>query len=467
MLHRLSRLLRTFTFRLALVYVGLFSASVMLLFGIIYTFATRYLEGQITDSIQVQHYQLLNAYRENGSSGVEQRIRELIASDDEGSEIYLLINRDGERLAGNLEAWPRYGVSEGSFEKTGEWLRFAIEGTRASPEPIAVRAITMPLSKWRSLLVGQSMLSKQRLQQTVLQAFLASLLFTVVIALAGALVITRSVVRRINIINRSAQAIMHGDLSARIPHAAEGDEFDDLSGNLNQMLDTIEALLQSLKEFAANIAHDLRSPLNRIISRTEAGLRGVKETSAVRKLLESNVAEMEGLIATFNSILKISELEANTAFRAFERCDIAPLLRTLTDFYEPYAAEKHIALIGEAPAHVWVEGERNLLTQAFANLVDNAIKFTPPGGEVRVRAEVAEDGRAVVSVSDNGPGIPAEYHARVFEKFFRLEFSRNTKGNGLGLSLVAAVARIHNARVTLSDNRPGLCVRMEFARVNG
>jgi signal transduction histidine kinase len=257
---------------------------------------------------------------------------------------------------------------------------------------------------------------------------------------------------------------MHGDLSARVPFTKGGDEFDELSHNLNQMLDKIEMLLQSLGQFANNIAHDLRSPLNRIIARTEAGLRGLKEQSAARRLLERNVDEMQELVGTFNSILNISELEANTAFRTFVPCDLHMLIERLVDFYEPYAHDKNIALHSELNHPLFIEGEKNLLTQAFANLIDNAIKFTSQGGSVNIRMEANEDGTAII-IEDTGTGIPEHLHKKVFEKFFRAEASRSEKGNGLGLSLVAAIARIHGAQITLTNTLPGLRVSFTFPQI--
>lgn len=455
------RFLQSFTFRLALVYVGLFSLSVVLLFVFIYKFATRYVEQQIVDDIQLQYSRLYDEYQTLGTRGVEERIAQMVENDEEGTEIYLLINAEGERLAGNLEAWPKYDVSESKFGNYGEWIRFSIEGTRTYPRPIRVKAITMPLSKYRRLLVGQSMLAKQKIEQTISQAFWASLLVTVAMAFIGAFVITNSVGRRINIINRSAHDIMHGNLSARIPRTHVGDQFDILSANLNQMLDKIEALLKSLSDFANNIAHDLRTPLNRIVARTEAGMRGLKENSAARRLFETSIQDMEELIATFNSILKISELESNADIGTFEPCDMRLLIERLVELYEPYASEKNVKLQNVIPDGLTIRGEKNLLTQAFANLIDNAIKFSPEEGEVRITGESSDD-RIILSVADNGPGIPPEYHHKVFEKFFRIEASRSAGGNGLGLSLVAAIARIHGATVKLESNNPGLKVILTF-----
>lgn len=459
---KFSRIFETFTFRLASVYVGLFSLSVVILFGFIYTFAMGYVQAQVGDAVRVQYGYLANEYHQSGSTGVEARIKELISADDDGTEIYLLVNNKNEKLAGNLNEWPTNAVQESSFEKSGSnWISFNIEGARENQKNVKVKAITIPLSKWRTLLVGKTLQNSEKIEQIILQTFWASLLVTLIMAFVGALVITRSVMNRINVINRSAYTIMHGELSTRIPFTKGGDEFDDLSSNLNNMLDKIEMLLKSLGQFANNIAHDLRSPLNRIINRLDAGLRKMDEQNPARDLLEKNIADMHELIGTFNSILKISELEANTEFRDYQPCDLHRIIEHMVEFYEPYAAEKDIALVNRIDSKVVVIGEKNLLTQAFTNIIDNAIKFTPKGGKIEISCEQSR-GIIDIIIADNGVGIPEDYRDKVFEKFFRLEQSRNTKGNGLGLSLVNAIASIHNAEVILSDNNPGLRVCIRF-----
>ncbi len=460
---KLARIVKTFTFRLALVYVGLFSLSVIVLFTFVYAFATSYLQTQTSDSIRTRYNYLLNDYRENGSAGIASRISELIAQDDEGTEIYLLVNREYEKMAGNLNVWPHAAEKEGPFEKDGQWIRFHIEGTRSTPKGIEVRAIVIPLSKWRWLLVGENTQSSEKIEQIIIQTFWASLLLTLVMAFIGAIVMTRSVMGRINVINRSAGTIMHGNISTRIPYTRGGDEFDDLSANLNQMLDKIEMLLLSIGQFASNIAHDLRSPLSRIINRLDAGLRSIDRQNPAYKLLEKNIRDMEGLVGTFNSILKISELEAGSDVRTFEPCDLTAIIRDLVELYEPYAAEKNIALVSKIGVPTLISGEKNLLTQAFANLIDNAIKFTPEGGRITIAREKT-DRQTDIVIADSGPGIAPEYRDKVFEKFFRLEQSRGSKGNGLGLSLVAAIARIHGAKILLEDNAPGLKVRVVFTQ---
>lgn len=463
---RLARTFKTFTFRLGLVYVGLFSLSVVLLFAFIYTFAMKYVADQMSESIRGQYFYLLNEYKDLGTTGLEESIRDLMANDPEGTEIYLLVNREHEKLVGNLNEWPEGAGTGEPFDNDGEWVRFYIEDTRSGQGDIEVTGITVPLSKWRYLLVGKSALSKQKVEQTIIQTFWASLALTLVMAFIGALLMTRSVIGRLGVINRSAERIMRGNLSVRIPFTQGGDEFDDLSANLNRMLDTTQNLLESLSQFAGNIAHDLRSPLTRIISRLDAGIRDLDRSNPAYPLLTENIRELEEMVGTFNSILKISELEANTEFRQFEPCDLQRILSGLVELYEPYAAEKNITMAFLAPSAVnecSIMGEKNLLTQAFANLIDNALKFTPVGGHITISC-ARNAGAVEIGIADSGPGIPEAYYGKVFEKFFRMEQSRHTKGNGLGLSMVAAVARIHDATIMLADNHPGLNVSLRFAR---
>lgn len=452
-------LFQTFTFRLALIYVGLFSASVVLLFAFIYTFSINHLESQIRDAIKAQYYYLSSEYRQSGSASVEQRIRELIKSNSDSNEVYLLVDRNRNVLAGNLNEWPTKTINEDTFDKKGKWVRFSIEDARETQEGVGVRALMIPLSKWRMLLVGQTLQSTTKVKQVIAKTFGASLALTLLMAFAGALVMTKSVIRRINTINRSAFAIMHGNLSARVPVQSVGDEFDNLSANLNAMLDKIEALMQSISQFTNNIAHDLRSPLNRIITRLDAGLRSIDPKNPARGLMEKNIHDMEELISTFNAILKISELEASTEAKEFEEINLTEMLHNLVELYEPYASERNIRLSCMIDTPQIARGEKHLLNQAFANLIDNALKFSHDGGEIIIRAETNP---LQIIIADSGPGIPEEMREKVFEKFFRLEFSRNTRGNGLGLSLVAAIARIHAIGLKLEDNKPGLRVRMIF-----
>ena len=258
---------------------------------------------------------------------------------------------------------------------------------------------------------------------------------------------------------------MGGDLSRRVPVTRAGDEFDDLSVNLNRMLDRIERLLHGMREVSDNVAHDLRSPLNRLRNRLElASMRQPADSDTARDF-DAAVQETDRLIGTFNALLLIAEAEAGSVRETMHNCSLAGIIEGVGELYGPLAEEKQLRfVVKKVPDGGFVHGNHNLISQALANLVDNAIKYTPAGGTVTVALENHAAGPALV-VADDGPGIPPEDRARVTERFVRLESSRNSPGTGLGLSLVAAVARMHEAELTFEDNHPGLRATLAFRRV--
>jgi signal transduction histidine kinase len=258
---------------------------------------------------------------------------------------------------------------------------------------------------------------------------------------------------------------MAGNLSDRVPLAGTSDEFDLLAANLNRMLDQIERLMTAMREVTDDVAHDLKTPLSRLRARLELALIGPPESGAEREAIRSAIDEADRMLATFNALLGIAEAEAGAGPDRSEALDLAEVARAAAEFYEPVAEENGFALKLLAEPAIMVRGDRHLLSQALANLFDNALKYAG-GGELEVR--VARDGeRAVIEVADRGPGIPEAERETVFDRFVRLEPSRSTPGNGLGLSLVRAVARRHHGVVSLSDNRPGLRVRLELPRLAG
>jgi signal transduction histidine kinase len=286
----------------------------------------------------------------------------------------------------------------------------------------------------------------------------------IVLGLAGGVIVSRNFLARLDVINRTSRQIMHGDLSHRVPVSGTGDEFDDLSGHLNRMLDRIERLLHGMREVSDNVAHDLRSPLNRLRNRLELAAMRQPPDSETARDIEAAVQETDRLIATFNALLLIAEAEAGSVRESMESFDLDEVIEGVGELYGPLADEKRLRFAVEMPAaSAVIRGNRNLITQALANLVDNAIKYTPAGGSVVVALEHGPLGPALV-VADNGAGIPAEERSRVTDRFVRLESSRNSPGTGLGLSLVAAVARLHDAELVLEDNRPGLRAVLRFKK---
>jgi signal transduction histidine kinase len=272
---------------------------------------------------------------------------------------------------------------------------------------------------------------------------------------------SRATLQRVETNNRAARQIIEGDLSRRMPTRGTGDEFDQLAENLNAMLDQIAVLMEGIRQVSDNIAHDLRTPLTRLHSRLEAARLGQADP-AVRATVDELIADTDALLSTFNALLRIAEIEAGQRRAAFEAVDLSTIARDAIELYEPVAQEKRQTIVSElAPAPV--RGDRHLLSQAVANLLDNAIKYSPPGSRIEVVAGATANGTSL-AVSDNGPGIPPEYREQAVRRFFRLEASRSTPGTGLGLSLVSAVAKLHGARLCLDDNAPGLKASLAFER---
>jgi hypothetical protein len=279
------------------------------------------------------------------------------------------------------------------------------------------------------------------------------------------------VLSRIDAMTDTAQTIMAGDLSGRLPVAGTGDELDRLAENLNAMLERIEALMRGLKEVSDNIAHDLKTPLTRLRNRCEQALRGTPSDTAYRGALESTIAESDELIRTFDALLMIARAESGQARDNMTEFDAAEIARDVGELYEPLAEEKGLALKIEAPVAASVRGNRELVSQALANLVDNAIKYAGPdsskvnGAPAEIVIKAGSEGeRITLSVADRGPGIPDADRDRVVERFVRLEQSRSEPGSGLGLSLASAVARLHGGELKFEDNQPGLRSTIELPR---
>jgi signal transduction histidine kinase len=271
---------------------------------------------------------------------------------------------------------------------------------------------------------------------------------------------SRNMLRRVEQVNRTAERVVAGNLSHRVPRRGTNDEFDQLAGNLNGMLDQIERLMTAMREVTDNIAHDLKTPLARLRARLELALLSSADAAVQDEAVRAAIDEADRLLATFNALLGIAEAEAGAGRVADERIDLGEVARAVVELYEPVAEEKGFGLRLERGMGVMIRGDRHLLSQALANLVDNAVKY---GGGGPITISIGQhNGRIAIEVADRGPGIPEADREAVFDRFVRLEPSRSTPGNGLGLSLVRAAARRHEASVSLADNRPGLRVRIEF-----
>ena len=436
--------------RLALIYLGLFSAAVLVLLGIIYWTATDSVSRQIDKTIDAEIRGLAEQYRQGGTVGLIRAISRRVEEAERTRGLYLVTDHAFVPLAGNLSRWP-----DATPDAEG-WVTFRLAFPDSEGGGINFgRARLFDLGGGLRLLVGHDVRERIRVSALIRESLIWGLAVTIAVSLAGGLLMARSLRGKIDAINRTSREIMAGDISQRIPASGRGDEFDQLASQLNAMLDQIERLLAGMKQVSDNIAHDLRSPLTRLRSRLEITLMEQQAAPAYRAAIEETIVEADRLLETFNALLSIAQAESGAPRRAFDSVRLNDVLRDVAELYEPVAEERGVRLeIGRVDT-LSLTGDRTLLSQALANLLDNAIKFTPADGHVRL--SLVRDGDAArIAVSDDGPGIPEAARARVQERFVRLEESRSTAGSGLGLSLVAAVARLHGGALRLSDNAPGL-----------
>ncbi|MEM7042950.1 MAG: HAMP domain-containing sensor histidine kinase [Pseudomonadota bacterium] len=449
------RLLDTTAFRLTLIYLGLFGVSALALLGYLYVATAGFMTQQTAETIQAEIAGLAEQYRTQGLPRLRQVIEQRSAAQPHRASIYLLTDPGGGWVAGNIDRWPdAQPGNEG-------WLTFpvAVQPDGQRTENRRAVAQSFRLRGGYRLLVGREVEERLQLQTRIKHALSWGLGLTLLLGLAGGLLMSRGLLRRVDNINRTTEQIMAGDLSQRIAlKASRGDEFDQLAGNLNAMLEQIERLLNGMRQVTDNIAHDLRTPLNRMRSRIEVALLA-DDSEALQPVLEQTLRDAESMIGTFNALLDIARAEAGSERAAFEEVDLSTIINDVVELYQPLAEDKGQSIeLSIAPGQT-LGANRHLLSQALANLLDNAIKYTPEGG--RIAITVGEG--PVITVADSGPGIPAESRPEVLERFVRLDDTRaTTPGNGLGLSLVNAVARLHGATLALEDNEPGLKVRLEF-----
>ena len=445
----LRRLLRSTTLRVALLYMALFVVSVAALLAFVHYTTAGYLSRQTDAAIAAETAELANRFRQGGIGALAREISNKAAANIGRRSIYLLADENLDPIAGNISRWPQ----EVEPDEAG-WLEFTLTGAAEGPEPVRARVFRLGPEGRLHLLIGRNVLAQRTFQRVIASAMIWGLGISVALALGGGLLMSRTIARRLERINRTAREVMAGHLDERVPTRGTDDEFDRLAANLNRMLDQIQYLMDSVRQVSDNVAHDLRTPLTRLRWRLERLQAGDDEGA----LLEEAIADADGLLNTFHALLRIAEVESGSR-RRFTEVDLAELVADVGELYEPVAGAHGQTLHIEADGAVPARGDRDLLFQALTNLVDNAVKYTPEGGTIAVRAVPVDDGAELV-VADSGPGVPAAQREAVLERFVRLEASRASVGSGLGLSLVAAVARLHEGELRLEDNDPGLRVRL-------
>ena len=456
-------LLRTQAFRIVLVYVLLFAFSVSALLFFTYWNTRRTLDAQTDQIIEAEITGLNEQYLRLGIRGLDESVMYHSLHPGQG-ELYILADAQHRVLAGNLDSWPSITNDPGNFVEFDYERRLSgIQDSRRA------RGRLFPLQTPGGdfyLLVAEDVHDRDLTQRMFTTTLPWTVALILMFGLLGGALMSRNMLRRLDSINRTSGEIIAGNLTRRVPLSGAHDEFDALAENLNRMLDRIERLMKGLREVTDSVAHDLRTPLNRLRQRLEQSQARLNLAGSDTSEIERAIAETDQLIATFNALLLIAETDAGTARGTMTSLDLASVAADVSELYEPLAEEKNVTLnlvrsFGAKEA--MIEGNRSLISQALANLVDNAIKYTPPGGQVTIRP--ALNFQSVdICVADSGPGIPQEERPRVIERFVRLEASRHSPGTGLGLSLVAAVAHFHNAQLLLDDNAPGLTATLRFPK---
>jgi len=455
------RLFRTSAFRLSLIYATLFSALSAATLGFIYWSTRDQIESQVDARLRLETDYLINLFKSGAMPELLEAIQRRNQIDTYGRFYYLdnsesaVAEQTGEALPIRLKS-----IRSHTTRNMGDVADLPPGSPRAFNP---VRVAETQLSNGLKLTIGHEISDEKALLDHTFALVAGATLLTLLFSLIGGLSIGTSVLRRIDSVSRTASEIMSGDLSQRLKVTERDDEFDEIAAKLNQMLGRIEDLIRSMRQVTNNVAHDLRSPLTRLRNRLEVTLLEERDPQNYRAVLGEAIEDADSLIHTFNAMLSIARLEAGLDAIQWEPASIGELANELAELYGAVAEEDGLHFEADIAADPRYLCNRHLIAQALTNLLDNAIKYTCPQGRVTLSVTGDDDAFRIV-VGDNGPGIPEHERERVFQRFVRLENERNSPGNGLGLSLVQAVARLHGATVQLDDNEPGLRVTMRFVR---
>jgi len=457
--------LRTTTFRITLFVALLFALSTIALLVFVYQSTAGALSRQADLLLTQEIASLTSLYRTNGINGVNRGVVERSAANS--TYLYLFTGATGERISGNLNGLPTNATDQTGF--FGFTYRLD-EATGDAGKEHRARAKLVRLPNNYLLLVAADIEEQAQITGQITQAMWIGVVFVLVLGLVSGALISGRFANRIEALNSVARDVMAGDLQRRAPRNQTHDELDELSANLNQMLSRIESLMAASRYAGDSIAHDLRSPLTRMKARLEEAIR--KDRSQTSYVLLDTLHDADELLSIFNSIQRISRLESGDQRNVLELIDVAPIVEDLADLYGPVCEDENRHFSSEIQTDLWVKADRGLIAQAISNLIDNAVKYTDPGGAIVLRLRKQRNGSVEISVTDTGLGVPAEKRDEVLKRFVRLEGSRSRPGSGLGLSLVKAITEIHSAQLILedgpgseTDNGIGLRVAVVFPQV--
>ncbi len=444
--------LRSAGSRFAVIYAGLFGASAIALAMFLWWSTAGLLERQVDAAINADSQGLSERYLQGGPVALKETIDQRLAGNVDDDAVYLLVDPDFRWIAGNLAHWPTLVTMD------QEWSDVPI--SRAGLRGLA-RVHHFELLGGLHLLIGRDIETRVQMRRVLADGLLWAAVIAILLGTVGAWAVRRVFAITLADISETAAAISAGDLTRRVRKVGQGDEFDRLADTINDMLERIGRLMDGVRQVSNAIAHDLRTPIARARARLEDASTHARSEADLRAAIDRALCDLDGVTAIFQALLRIAEIEAGSGRSAFATFDLAPLLLDLADLYGAVAEERGLDFQADVPESLICHGDREMIQQAVANLLDNAIKFSPSGATVTISAVATANGPRLV-VADHGPGIPEADREQAVERFFRGEQARSTPGSGLGLALVQAVATLHDGTLSLEDNAPGLRAVLTF-----
>jgi signal transduction histidine kinase len=439
---------RTPTFYSVLTVASALLLCTVVLFGFVYKQATVY----VLNKYDVLLVEELQVFASNTPERLLQEIEDRLLKDPQRIKIAGLFGADGSRIAGNIEALPS-GLTP-NIPTNAVVVRLDRGGRKVQNVRLAERS----LSSGESLVIGRQIDEITEIAQIVVRTLALGLLPAFIVTVLIGMFLSQRVYLRVTELNRQIQHVATSDLHERLPTSGRGDTFDQIAASINRMLGDIESLVREIASVGDNIAHDLRTPLTRVRVRLERGRANASTLNELRAVVDQAIAGLDQSLAIITALLRIAEIEHSRRLEGFSQVPLGPLAREVCDLYEPIAEDKGVALRVECANDATVRGDRDLLFEAVANLVDNAIKFTPKGGHVDISLLLRE-GEAVIQIRDTGPGISEIEREAVTKRFYRSDKSRRTEGLGLGLSLVAAIVKLHGFQFSIAAG-PGCTVEI-------
>ncbi len=454
---KLKRLLNTTAVKLSLKYSLAYILILGAAFLVLYWFITHFVSDQMKANLNKETAKIHILYKKGGLNVVKKYILSHEQFKGEDHKYYLLVNKNGKIIAGDLKRWPS-GINLGQSIRNVWISKEDIIGSVPDGDGFWP-SIAIQFKNGSKLLIAQGIQGPEDLRETLFTIMAVLFALIVIMTLTIGIFLGKSILFHTDNIKNACGSIINGDISQRIPISQRNDEFDTIGMYINSMLDELEGFIVQSKETASSMAHDLKTPLNRVRNRLEMLLLHTKESNS--DLLEAMINDIDKIIKMLNSLLSISQIETGALRKNWHRIDISKVVDEVVDFYQPFAEEKNINITIKKEGDAFISGNEQLLSQSISNIIDNAIKYTNNNGKIDVLMRQKNEA-ALIQICDNGCGVDSKDYGKIVKKFVRLDKSRNLPGSGLGLSFVYAAAKLHKAKLRFKDNNPGLCVILEF-----